>query len=64
MRIHPQTAHRMKIRAFVILSSLALFSWLTATFVRVVPMHTYEGSGVTVEADAMPAGRPVAVLED
>ena len=58
----------MKIRAFVILSSLALFSWLTATFVRVVPMHTYEGTGVTVEAGATPEGaemqQPVAVLED
>ncbi|MDE0825945.1 MAG: hypothetical protein OSA48_03950 [Akkermansiaceae bacterium] len=58
----------MKIRAFVILSSLCLFSWLTATFVRVVPMHTYEGVGVTAEADVAPEGAemrvPVAVLED
>ena len=55
----------MKVRAFVILSSLALFSWLTATFVRVVPMDTYGRTAATVqtepEADAVE--RPVAVLE-
>ncbi|MDA0767174.1 MAG: hypothetical protein O3A92_10175 [Verrucomicrobia bacterium] len=54
----------MKVRAFVILSSLALFSWLTATFVRVVPMHTYLAPGsslrVEVEPEAGAVERPVA----
>ena len=31
----------MKIKVFVSISSLALFAWLTGTFVRVVPMNTY-----------------------
>lgn len=56
----------MKVRAFVILSSLALFSWLTATFVRVVPMHTYGKTAATVQAEPKPEAleRPVAVLEE
>ena len=52
----------MKVRAFVILSSLALFSWLTATFVRVVPMHTYTPSAASSEH--FDVTQPVAVVED
>ena len=41
----------MKVTAFVSLSSVVLFAWLTATFVRVVPMDTYQAPLVTAEAD-------------
>lgn len=41
----------MNVRAFVILSSLTLCAWLTATFLRVVPMHTY-GTGAGAQAAA------------
>jgi hypothetical protein len=41
----------MKVTAFVSLSSVVLFAWLTATFVRVVPMDTYEAPLVTAKAD-------------
>jgi hypothetical protein len=55
----------MKVRAFVILSSLALFSWLTATFVRVVPMHTYGAEGaIQADTEAEALERPVAVVEE
>ena len=40
----------MKVSAFVSLSSVVLFAWLTATFVRVVPMDTYKAPLVTAEA--------------
>lgn len=41
----------MNVRAFVILSSLTLCAWLTATYIRVVPMHTY-GTDAGVQAAA------------
>lgn len=41
----------MKVTAFVSLSSVVLFAWLMATFVRVVPMNTYKAPLVTAEAD-------------
>lgn len=41
----------MKVTAFVSLSSVVLFVWLTTTFLRVVPMHTYEAPLVTAKAD-------------
>lgn len=42
----------MKVTAFVSLSSVVLFAWLTTTFVRVVPMDTYEAPLVTAKSDA------------
>lgn len=40
----------MRVRVFISFSSIALFAWLTATFVRVVPMHTYDSPLATVKA--------------
>lgn len=53
----------MKVRAFVILSSLLLCSWLTATFVRVVPMDTYSSELSELRAGDAPVDRPVAAVE-
>ena len=39
----------MKVRIFILFSSVALFAWLTATFVRVVPLETYDAPMVTSE---------------
>jgi len=39
----------MKLRVFISFASVALFAWLTATFVRVVPLHTYDAPMVTSE---------------
>ncbi len=41
----------MKLTAFVSFSSVVLLAWLTATFVRVVPMDTYQAPLVTVKTD-------------
>ena len=53
----------MKVTAFVSLSSVVLFAWLTATFVRVVPMDTYKAPLVTAEADTAKKIETVAVAE-
>ena len=49
----------MRVKVFVSLSSLALFGWLTATFVRVVPMDTYDGPSATAQVDAGKLGEAV-----
>ena len=41
----------MKIKVFVSISSLALFAWLTGTFVRVVPMNTYDAPLATAKEE-------------
>lgn len=53
----------MKVPAFVSLSSVILFAWLTATFVRVVPMHTYEAPLVTAKADTAKKVETAVVAE-
>ena len=54
----------MKVTAFVSLSSVALFAWLTATFVRVVPMDTYEAPLVTAKADDVSSKIEKAVVAE
>lgn len=54
----------MKITAFVSLSSVMLFAWLTATFVRVVPMDTYEAPLVTAKADVSEKIEKAVVAEN
>lgn len=48
----------MTVRAFVISAALMIFCWLTATFLRTVPMETYPAnpsmSAVIVEDSAPP----------
>ena len=50
----------MNVRAFVILSSLTLCAWLGATFVRVVPMHTYGGAA---QGETEVVEQPVVAVE-
>lgn len=52
----------MNVRAFVILSSLTLCAWLGATFVRVVPMHTYSG-GASAPGQAEVVEQPMVAVE-
>ena len=54
----------MKVTAFVSLSSVALFAWLTATFVRVVPMDTYEAPLVTAKVDDVSSKIEKAVVAE
>lgn len=54
----------MKVKVFVSISSLALFVWLTGTFIRVVPMHTYSAPLVTEETDRGEVGEAVVARRD
>jgi hypothetical protein len=54
----------MKVKVFVSISSLALFVWLTGTFIRVVPMDTYNAPLATVEVDRGEASEVVVAKRD
>lgn len=49
----------MSVRVFVSSSALVIFAWLTATYLRTVPMETYP-AGVPSQAEVMAPESPPA----
>lgn len=54
----------MKIKVFVSISSLALFAWLTGTFVRVVPMNTYDAPLAAAEEHGGEVSKSIVAKRD